>query len=117
MQFDTLQDYIEQTYDVTLDQKFLAAEAPPLMYLKLVRFTERLGIHTRDMNATMLFANAVHSERATAQSVRHGEGNQISYALFALADLHEIIEMLIRKSGVKKLKGFDDGQYADSVNS
>lgn len=117
MQFDNVQEYIEQVYDVKLPPKFIAAEAPPLLYLKLVRFISQLGINTHDLNATQLFANGVHSERATAQGARHAEGNQISRAYFALADLHEVIEMMIRKSGVKKLKGFDDNAWSDGINS
>lgn len=117
MQFENAQEYIEQVYDVKLPQKFIAAEAPPLLYLKLVRLISMLGINTHDLSAGQLFANGVHSERATQQASRFSEGNEISRAYFALADLHEVIEMMIRKSGVKKTKGFDDNAWSDGINS
>ncbi|MNL02623.1 hypothetical protein D3C87_1231360 [compost metagenome] len=109
MQFESLYEYIDQVYDVQLDKAFLQKEAPSLTYLKLVRILSRLRIDTTGQTAVQLFSEAMRWERL-------GDYNKAG-AILVLADLHEIIETLIRKSGKKLHEQFDDDKFADDINS
>lgn len=115
MQFDNLYEYIDQVYDVQLDSKFLEKEAPGLTYVKLVRVLSMLKISTVNMNADQLFFEAVRVERnmfrPDQQDLKRVE------LMYQIADLHEIIETLIRKSGKKTDAPFDNSQFADDINS
>lgn len=113
MQFDNLYEYIDQVYDVQLDKAFLKKEAPSLTYLKLVRILSHLRIDTTGSSAESLFADALRWERNASSQQDNNRAN----AIFVLADLHEIIETLIRKSGKKTNAPFDNAQFADDINS
>jgi hypothetical protein len=113
MQFDNLYEYIDQTYDVQLDKAFLKKEAPSLTYLKLVRVLSVLKIDPTGQSAEALFADAVRQERSAFTPHQYS----LVQNLLTLADLHEIIETLIRKSGKKTNAPFDNGQFADDINS
>lgn len=115
MQFDSLYEYIDQTYDVQLDKEFLKKEAPGLTYVKLVRVLSQLRISTIGMTADQLFFEAVRKERSYFNPDRR-DMKQLEL-MFQIADLHEIIETLIRKSGKKTNAPFDNAQFANDINS
>jgi hypothetical protein len=112
MQFNSLYEYIDQTYDVQLDKEFLKKEAPGLTYVKLVRVLSQLRISVVGMTADQLFFEAVRYERNLI-----GQEQKRLELMFQLADLHEIIETLIRKSGKKSNDQFDDNLFAQDINS
>lgn len=114
MDFTNLSEYILAAYGATVYQDVLEKEAPALLYLKLVRIHSRNSIQVAQ-TATELYAQAVNNDRY-ASTVRR----EMSAAQFALADLHEIIEVLIKKHEVKpheKRPNFADRQFIHSVNS
>ncbi|MCY1418490.1 hypothetical protein D9M71_340510 [compost metagenome] len=117
MQFESLYEYIDQVYDVQLDKEFLKKEAPSLTYVKLVRTLSFLRIDSTGLTAERLFFEATRSERATCQGGNRPTNDPGTVLMYQLADLHEIIETLIRKSGKTKNAPFDNSQFADDINS
>lgn len=117
MQFDSLYEYIDQTYDVQLDKEFLKKEAPGLTYVKLVRVLSLLRIDTTGLTADKVFFEAVRAERSFSQGCNRPTNDPGTVLMFQLADLHEIIETLIRKSGKKTNAPFDNSQFASDINS
>lgn len=114
MDFTNLSEYILAAYGATIYQDVLEKEAPALLYLKLVRIHSRNNIQVAQ-TATELYAQAIENDRYASTARR-----EMSAAQFALADLHEIIEALIKKYGVKqheKRPNFVERQFIDSVNS
>jgi hypothetical protein len=117
MQFDNLYDYIDQTYDIQIDKDFLLREAPGLTYVKLVRVLSLLRIDSTGLTADKLFFEATRSERSFSQGCNRPTNDPGTVLMFQLADLHEIIETLIRKSGKKLNDQFDDDLFASDINS
>jgi len=117
MQFDNIQEYIDQVYGVELSTSFLNDNVHSLMYLKLVRLLSKLGIETSGMTAEALFAEAARVERgAYDHEVTKLARIQL---MFQLADIHADIEMLIHKAGKAQApsKGFDNKEWANDINS
>lgn len=112
MEFDSLHDYIRQIYGYTLDKEFVAVEAPSLTYLKLVRILSRTDVDTVDQSAVDLYKLALYNEKFT--DINRA---RLAAVYFQLADLHEIIETIITKSGVKKNESFSDRQWGQDINS
>ncbi|QBJ02893.1 hypothetical protein MZD04_gp367 [Pseudomonas phage Psa21] len=115
LDFDNLKEYIEQVYRVRMDQSFLEKEAPALTYLKLVRVLSFLRIQPVGMTAEEIFADAVREERNWGGNSPSPETRTV--LLYQLADLHEIIELLIRKSEVKKNDSFSAELWSNDINS
>lgn len=113
MEFSNLQEYIEQVYKKRIDKRFLQKNAPSLTYLKLVRTLALCRISTVGMTAEDLFSEACREERMSGMT-------EAAFHQYALADLHEIIESLLRIAGHElndRLDRLDSEAYADAVNS
>lgn len=109
MEFNSLQQYIQQVYGARVTDKFLQANAPALTFLKLVRALRGTEITTQGKSAEDLFIEADGALNV-----------ELAAHLFALADLHEIIEGLLRLEGQQTervLRYPDDRGWADAVNS
>lgn len=113
MEFNNLREYIRQVYGIDVSEKFLQKNAPSLTYLKLVRVLNVCRISTAGMTAEDLFSEACRLERMNGMT-------EMAFHQYALADLHEIIEGLLRQAGQltnDRLDRLDSEAYADAVNS
>lgn len=106
LEFDSLHEYICQTYHVNLPDEYVVANSKPLAYMKLIRALTHTELDTYRMTAEMLFSSAVQAERLDIYGTQRSTA-----AMFVLADIHEDIEVMIRK-----YKG-NGGSYVDDINS
>lgn len=113
MEFNNLKEYIEQVYKKRVDAKFLEKNAPSLTYLKLVRTLALCRISTVGMTAEDLFSEACRAERMNGMTEQ-------AFHQYALADLHEIVEGLLRQAGHElddRFDRLDSEAYSDAINS
>lgn len=115
MQFDNIQEYIDQVYGVELDTAFLNKNVHALTYLKVVRILSHIRIETTGLTAEAIFADAVRLERVTGTD--DVQGQKRLTLLFQLADIHAHLEMLIDQAGKRTSGGFDAGVWANDINS